>query len=139
MTKETLELVALDIQTERRRRNNQLLDYVEGRAEVYNGEDLCRLVGELNAAYNHCVASIAGDGNIYCLLKHISTAIVLAGEVDGDAAALYQIMAVISGDKIQPCSACRQDASSIIEAEILKGEENESEDSANLNLDKEEG
>ena len=123
MTKETLELVALDIQTERRRRNAQLLDYVEGRAEVYNGEDLMRLVGELNAAYNHCVASIAGDGNIYCLLKHISTAIVLAGEVDGDAAALYQIMAVISVDKIQPCSACRQDASGIIEAEIKKGEE----------------
>ncbi len=139
MTKETLELVALDIQTERRRRNNQLLDYVEGRAEVYNGEDLARIVGELNAAYNHCVAAIAGDGNIYCLLKHISTAIVLAGEVDGDAAALYQIMAVISGDKIQPCSACRQDASGIIEAEILKGEENESEDSTNLNLDKKEG
>ena len=123
MTKETLELVALDIQTERRRRNNQLLDYVEGRAEVYNGEDLARLVGELNAAYNHCVASIAGDGNIYCLLKHLSTAIVLAGEVDGDAAAIYQIMAVISEDKIQPCSACRQDASGIIEAEIKKGEE----------------
>ena len=123
MTKETLELVALDIQTERRRRNSQLLDYVEGRAEVYNGEDLMRIVGELNAAYNHCVASIAGDGNIYCLLKHISTAIVLAGEVDGDADALYQIMAVISEDKIQPCSACRQDASGIIEAEIKKGEE----------------
>lgn len=139
MTKETLELVALDIQAERRRRNNQLLDLVEGRAEIYNGEDLCRLVGELNAAYNHCVASIAGDGNIYCLLKHISTAIVLAGEVDGDAAELYQIMSVISNQKIQPCSACRQDASDTIEAETLKGEENESEDSANLNLDKKEG
>lgn len=128
MTKETLELVALDIQSERRRRNNQLLDYVEGRAEIYNGEDLARLVGELNAAYNHCVASIAGDGNIYCLLKHISTAIVLAGEVDGDAASLYQIMAVITDEKIQPCAACRLDASGIIEAEITeagtkKGEE----------------
>lgn len=139
MTKETLELVALDIQTERRRRNAQLLDYVEGRAEVYNGEDLARLTGELNAAYNHCVASIAGDGNIYCLLKHISTAIVLAGEVDGDAAALYQIMSVISNQKIQPCSACRQDASGILEVETLKGEEDESKDSTNLNLDEKEG
>lgn len=126
MTKELLELVALDIQEERRRRNNQLLDLVEGRAEVYNGEDLMRLVGELNAAYNHCVASIAGDGNIYCLLKHISTAIILAGEVDGDAAALYQIMASISGDKIQPCLACKQDASATIEIEELKGEEDAS-------------
>lgn len=106
MNKQTLELVAADIQEERRRRNNQLLDLVEGRAEVYNGEDLMRLVGELNAAYNHCVASIAGDGNIYCLLKHISTAIILAGEVDGDAAALYQIMAALTNNKIQPCKAC---------------------------------
>lgn len=106
MNKETLELVAVEIQEERRRRNNQLLDLVEGRAEVYNGEDLMRLVGELNAAYNHCVASIAGDGNIYCLLKHISTAIILAGEVDGDASALYQIMAALTNNKVQPCKAC---------------------------------
>lgn len=106
MTKETLDLVAVEIQEERRRRNNQLLDLVEGRAEVYNGEDLMRLVGELNAAYNHCVASIAGDGNIYCLLKHISTAIILAGEVDGDASALYQIMAALTNNKVQPCKAC---------------------------------
>lgn len=106
MNKETLELVAVEIQEERRRRNNQLLDLVEGRAEVYNGEDLMRLVGELNAAYNHCVASIAGDGNIYCLLKHISTAIILAGEVDGDASALYQMMAALTNNKVQPCKAC---------------------------------
>lgn len=106
MNKQILELVAVEIQEERRRRNNQLLDLVEGRAEVYNGEDLMRLVGELNAAYNHCVASIAGDGNIYCLLKHISTAIILAGEVDGDASALYQIMAALTNNKVQPCKAC---------------------------------
>lgn len=123
MTKETLELVALDIQEERRRRNNQLLDLVEGRAEIYNGEDLARLVGELNAAYNHCVASIAGDGNIYCLLKHISTAIVLAGEVDGDAEALYQILAAITDGKIEACKACRDEMSDTIEAETLTGEE----------------
>lgn len=106
MTKELLEVVALDIQEERRRRNNQLLEYVQGETDIYNGEDLCRLVGELNAAYNHCVASIAGDGNIYCLLKHLSTAIVLSGEVDGDAAAVYQMLATITNGKIQPCKAC---------------------------------
>lgn len=116
MTKETLELVALDIQTERRRRNNQLLQAVQGELNIYNLEDLMRLVGTLEAAYNHCIASIAGDGDIFCLLKHIAYAIILAGEVDGGAASLYQIMAVITDEKIQPCAACRQE-------ETKKGEE----------------
>ena len=115
MTKEFLEFVSLDIQEERRRRNKQLLDCVEGRQEIYNGEDLGRLVGELNAAYNHCVAAIAGDGNIYCLLKHLCTAVVLAGEVDGDAAAIYQILQAISNGVIAPCKACTDDANAIIE------------------------
>lgn len=107
--KELLEVVALDIQEERRRRNNQLLQAVKGELDIYNLEDLMRLVGTLEAAYNHCMASIAGDGDIYCLLKHISYAIILAGEVDGDATSLYQIMATITEDKIQPCLACRQE------------------------------
>ena len=109
MTKELLEVVALDIQAERRRRNNQLLQAVKGELDIYNLEDLLRLVGELNASYNHCVASIAGDGDIYCLLKHLATAIVLAGEVDGDATAIYQMVATITNDKIQPCKACKDE------------------------------
>lgn len=113
MTKELLGLVALDIQEERRRRNKQLLQAVDGELEIYNLEDLMRLVGTLEAAYNHCLASIAGDGDIYCLLKHVAYAIILAGEVDGETASLYQIMSVVSGQKIQPCDSC-------------KGEENES-------------
>ena len=107
--KSLLEVVALDIQAERRRRNNQLLQAVNGETEIYNLEDLLRLVGELNSAYNHCVASIAGDGDIYCLLKHLATAVVLAGEVDGDATAIYQMVATITNDKIQPCVACHQE------------------------------
>ena len=107
MTKDLLELVALEIQEERRRRNNQLLQAVKGELDIYNLEDLMRLVGTLEAAYNHCIASIAGDGDIYCLLKHMAYAIVLAGEVDGDATSLYQIMATITEDKIQPCASCK--------------------------------
>lgn len=126
MNKQTLELIAIEIQEERRRRNNQLLRAVKGEEEIYNLEDLMRLVGTLEAAYNHCVASVAGDGDIYCLLKHMAYAIILAGEVDGDATSLYQIIASITGDKIQPCGAC-------------KGEENESANDANLNLNKKEG
>ena len=109
MNKDLLELVAVDIQEERRRRNNQLLQAVKGEVEIYNLEDLMRLVGDLEAAYNHCIASIAGDGDIYCLLKHIAYAIILAGEVDGDATTLYQIMATITEEKIQPCKACKQE------------------------------
>ena len=118
MNKDLLELVAVDIQEERRRRNNQLLQAVKGEVEIYNLEDLMRLVGDLEAAYNHCIASIAGDGDIYCLLKHIAYAIILAGEVDGDAATLYQIMATITEEKIQPCEACRQEESNEPEREI---------------------
>lgn len=109
-TKELLEVVALDIQEERRRRNKQLLDAVEGRAEIYNLEDLARLTGTLEAAYNHCIASIAGDGDIYCLLKHLSYAIILSAEVDGDAAGVYQIISALTNGKIAACQACWQDA-----------------------------
>lgn len=110
MTKELLEVVALDIQEERRRRNKQLLDVVEGRTEIYNIEDLARLVGTLEAAYNHCVASMAGDGDIYCLLKHLSYAIILSAEVDGDSKAVYDIISAITEGKVAACQACWQDA-----------------------------
>lgn len=136
MNKQLLEVVSLDIQEERRRRNKQLLDAVEGRIQIYNGEDAGRLVGELNAAYNHCVASLAGDGNIYCLLKHLCTAVVLAGEVDGDAEAIYQILQTISNGVIAPCKACQDeiaDANAIMEEK----EDHESEDNLDINLDAE--
>lgn len=109
MTKELLEVVALDIQAERRRRNKQLLDAVEGRTEIYNLEDLARLAGTLEAAYNHCIASIAGDGDIYCLLKHLSYAIILSAEVDGDSKAVYDIISALTNGKIAACQACWQD------------------------------
>lgn len=115
MTKELLEVVALDIQEERRRRNKQLLEAVEGRAEIYNLEDLMRLVGTLEAAYNHCVASIAGDGDIYCLLKHLSYAVILSAEVDGDSTEVYQILSALTDGKVAACQACWQDVNSKIE------------------------
>ena len=108
MDKTTLELVSIDIAKEISKYANALIKTKDRR--------LMRLVGTLEAAYNHCIASIAGDGDIFCLLKHIAYAIILAGEVDGDAASLYQIMAVITDEKIQPCAACRLE-------ETKKGEE----------------
>lgn len=66
----------------RRKYNNILNDVANGTVTEYNGEDLVRLVGTLEAAYNHCLVSLTSDGDIYCLLKHCSYAIILAGEMD---------------------------------------------------------
>ena len=93
------------IREERRKYNNLLKEVVEGREE-YNSEDLMRLVGTLEAAYNHALASIASDGDIYCLLKHISYAIILAGELQEP---LYTIMTIITNGRIEPCQSCRRE------------------------------
>lgn len=108
-----LELVRDQINTERRRRNNLLLRAVKGEEEIYNLEDLMRLVGELQCAYNHCVASLAGDGDIYCLLKHLSSAVILSGEVDGDSAELYQIIDALTEGKIAACKACHDEEENV--------------------------
>ena len=69
-----------------------------------------RLVGTLEAAYNHCLTSISSDGDIYCLLKHIPYAIILAGELEEpDLEPLYDILAVISNGKIEPCASCHRE------------------------------
>ena len=104
-----LKAAAEMIRTERRIYNNKLRQVVEGRAE-YNSEDLMRLVGTLEAAYNHALASIAADGDIYCLLKHISYAIILMGELDEpNVEPLYDILAIISNGKIEACSSCQRE------------------------------
>lgn len=94
----------------RRFYNNKLNTLVEKNDEEYNAEDLMRLVGTLEAAYNHAVASLAGDGDIYCLLKHLSYAIILAGEMnDPDADELYEIMGIITEGRVEACAACKQE------------------------------
>lgn len=110
-----LKTVSEMLREERRKYNNLLKEVVEGKDE-YNSEDLMRLVGTLEAAYNHCLASIASDGDIYCLLKHVSYAIILAGELDApDVEPLYDILAIITDGRIEPCLVCRQDANAIME------------------------
>lgn len=97
------------IQSTRRERNKQLLDAVYGEKDIYNIEDLMRLVGELNSAYNHiCTMISAKNSNIYCLLKHLSTAITLANEVDGYCENEYNCLAILTDNKIQPCIACKE-------------------------------
>lgn len=94
MTKELLEVVALDIQAERRRRNNQLLAAVNGETEIYNLEDLMRGVGSLNYAYNLVVTlKHKRDDELYkSLLIQLAYSVVLLAEVDGDASAVLDII-----------------------------------------------
>lgn len=106
-----LKTVAEMLRTERRKYNNLLKEVVEGREE-YNSEDLMRLVGTLEAAYNHALASIASDGDIYCLLKHLSYAIILVGELDSpNVETLYDMMAIITDGRVEACAACHREES----------------------------
>lgn len=114
--------VATKLRDLRRYYNNILRDVAEGKVAEYNGEDLVRLVGTLEAAYNHALVSIASDGDIYCLLKHVSYAIILAGEMDSpDVEELYEIMTIISDGRIEPCASCKREE----EEDKKKGAQNE--------------
>lgn len=109
----------------RRHYNNILKDVAEGKVAEYNGEDLVRLVGTLEAAYNHALVSIASDGDIYCLLKHCAYAIILAGEMDSpDVEELYEIMTIISDGRIEPCASCKreeeEDKDKLVEIDQVK-------------------
>lgn len=112
-----LKAVSGMLREERRKYNNLLKDVVEGRAEEYNSEDLMRLVGTLEAAYNHSLAAIASDGDIYCLLKHVSYAIILVGELDdADVEPLYTIMTIITNGRVEPCGSCHREETSAEES-----------------------
>lgn len=105
-----LKTAAEMIRGERRKYNNLLKDVAEGRAEEYNSEDLMRLVGTLEAAYNHCLASIAADGDIYCIVKHISYAIILVGELDSpDVETLYDVLAIVTNGRVEACGSCHRE------------------------------
>lgn len=107
--KNQLKTAAELIRAERRKYNNLLKEVVNGKEE-YNSEDLMRLVGTLEAAYNHARAAIAADGDVYCLLKHIPYAIILVGELnEGDVGPLYDILAIITDGRVEACAACKQE------------------------------
>lgn len=106
------------VQDERRRYNKMLDDYIAGKIDVYNSEDLFRLVGELNATYNHIISMLASEHlNIYCCLKHLATAYVLANEVDGDCQNIMNIVELITNGKIKACQACSDDVNQLIKEE----------------------
>ena len=102
------------IRLERRKYNNILKEVVGGSKSEYNTEDLMRLVGTLEAAYNHCLASIAADGDVYCVLKHMSYAIILVGELNiPDVSPLYEIITIISNGAIEPCESCKREEENV--------------------------
>lgn len=107
------ELVLADdiIQECRREANQLLLNYIKGEEEVYNGEDLMRLVGELNCTHNHIeAAKVDSDHDLYCIIKHLATAIVLAGECCSKVMKrLYGAFGILTHGKIRPCLACKRE------------------------------
>ena len=103
------------VQDERRRYNKMLDDYIAGKIDVYNAEDLWKICGEMNATYNHICSMLASEHlNIYCCLKHLATAYVLANEVDGDCQNIMNIVELITNGKIKACQACSDDVNQLI-------------------------
>lgn len=102
------------VQNERRRRNKQLLEAVENPDSIYNIEDLFRLVGDLEATYQHLGSmKVISDTNVYCCLKHLASAYVHALEVDGDVKLIMEIIGLLTNNRIRPCSACKDDMEEI--------------------------
>lgn len=107
--------VDLIIQECRREANYSLLSYIRGDEETYNAEDLMRLVGELNSIHNHIEAALVDeDHDIYCIIKHLSTSIILAGECYRNIERrLYGAFGILTDGRIRPCSACRREENEI--------------------------
>ena len=93
-----------------RRQYSQLIMMTLESADKYECEDMIRLVGHLQASYDHLLASRAHDGDLYCVLgKHLPAALILAGEIGIEVGPIYDIMSILSDGKIEPCSACKED------------------------------
>lgn len=95
---------------ELRRQYSRMVESILESADDYECEDLLRLVGHLQAAYDHLLASRVHDGDLYCVLgKHLPTALILAGEIGIEVGPIYEIMSILTDGKIKPCSACKKD------------------------------
>lgn len=114
--RDKLEKVIYLVQQNRRYLNNMLLDVHTGVLELKNSEDLLRAVGELNAAYRHLKTAQAvsdQDGKVeqamFCVYKHLATAIVQIEEIDGSTSLVYDVIDQLSDGKITACGACGAD------------------------------
>lgn len=109
------------IQTERRYLNNILADVCtmpEGVEPLFvdNPEDLVRAVGNMNAAYEHAKSMQTLDSadeyktGLFCLMKHLATALVQIEEVGLSTRMIYQIIREASNGRIKACGACEDDS-----------------------------
>lgn len=94
-----------------RREYSRILEITiqESSSDILEVEDLIRLVGTLEATYNHLLSAVAGDGDLYCVYKHLSYALILAGEIGYSVGAIYNVFSILTDGKIKPCSACKED------------------------------
>lgn len=112
------------IQTQRRYLNDILADVCampKGVEPIFvdNLEDLVRAVGNMNAAYEHAKAMQTLDDpddykiGLFCLMKHLATALVQIEEVGLSTRMIYQIIKAASGGRIKACGACEDDSAKI--------------------------
>ena len=97
-----------------RRTYSQLLNNLLTSAQdsdKYIVEDLLRIVGHLQCAYDHLLASRAhDDDDYYCVVaKHLPAALILAGEIGIEVGPIYSILSKLTNGLIQPCMACEGD------------------------------
>lgn len=109
------------IQTERRYLNDILADVCtmpKGVEPIFvdNLEDLVRAVGNMNAAYEHAKAMQTLDDpddykiGLFCLMKHLATALVQIEEVGLSTRMIYKTINEVSGGRIKACGACEDDS-----------------------------
>lgn len=111
---EKIEKSILEVQKLRRTYTKILDDELSNNQEIEDTlelEDMIRLVGTLEAAYNHLLAAKI-TGTLYCVYKHLSYALILAGEVGTEVGPIYTIMSLLTDGKIKPCSSCENDRKS---------------------------
>ena len=109
------------VQRERGALNSLLDSYICGALSsdnMYNAEDLFRIIGELSAVHNHICSMLASEHlNIYCCLKHLATAYVLANEIDYNCQGIMNIVELITNGKIKACQSCSDDVNQLIKEE----------------------
>lgn len=100
------------IQTYRRACNSHLQALILAKEDIPNLEDLVRLVGNLNCAVEHL--SIAVDAKtqssaLFCVLKHLSTALILATEVYETSSEVAEMIGLVSNGLYKTCMDCEND------------------------------
>ena len=100
---------ALEKLLELRRSYSHIIESALESEDKYEAEDLVKLVGHLQASYDHLLAAKV-SGDTYCVVcKHLPAALILAGEVGTEVGPIYAILSLLTDGKIQPCSSCEED------------------------------